>query len=197
MLDVCQKVTETGKRGDDMAKRVEIEGRTEWMSTQQPHTCLWLKGKSLECHPALLWWNLREFYPSFHIRAQTEPAPLCSWILAGWAVSVETKTRWAERDTLPETYTEDTYARQTHENPNSLKARLHLIYLSWTHMYAEESFCLPVGSPSQSDMAGERRGSVSSVTSWVSGDCCFLWVRASLFSLFSVLGSEFSDSWSV
>lgn len=170
MLDVCQKVTETGKRGDEMAKRVEMEGRTEWIGlgfyTTTP--CLWLKGKSLECHPALLWWNLREFSPSFHIRAQTEPAPLCSWVLAGRAVSVETKTRWAERDTLPETYTEDTYAWQTHENPNSLKAGMHLIHLSWTHMHAEEAFCLPVGSPSQSDMARERRGSVSSVTSWVS-----------------------------
>lgn len=71
-----------------------------------------------------------------------------------------------------------------HTNPNNLQASMqryapHILLLN-TGAWSQECFCLPVGSPSQSDMAREGRGS---------GECLLLSaesLQAALQYLFSV-----------
>lgn len=64
---------------------------------------LWLK--HLECHPPLLWWNLREGSPSFHIRAQTQPAPLLLLKQKRSSLTKETPTTGTAHGPLLKTYT--------------------------------------------------------------------------------------------
>lgn len=99
-------------------------------------------------------------------------------MLAGW--SPLTKTRWAKRARRPPWNIHTRHICTADAQIQTVYKHVHTSYISLEHKCMHKNvFSLPVGGPSQSDMA--RR--VSSLVSWVSAECCLLWSGTSLFLL--------------